>query len=314
MAFSFRLKGKDWFGLYLAVLVFYFVPAIALQLLGNHMKSEPKNLIDLLYMLCIFSFMVFVLLLLATPVLKKIINNIYLNDRPLKYSGDTAEFFFMNIGNLLLSVITLGVYFPWYMTRLMKYLVGKTSYEDNNFCFNGKGLHLFGLLLATLALPIALFSIIIAFLARGHATTMYFTIMSQALAFLIVVPYIYWVYKWVVNITFKEYLITWETSAIPSLGKIFMEMALTLVTVGIYYPAAIAKLYGYFMDRTIVSKMDFKVYSFNVELNYFKVWKFLWIQILLTLITCGIYGAWAYCNVCALILNNTSLSKLETSN
>lgn len=87
MAFSFRLKGKDWFGLYLAVLVFYFVPAIALQLLGNHMKSEPKNLIDLLYMLCIFSFMVFVLLLLATPVLKKIIHShLILTDVTAKFN------------------------------------------------------------------------------------------------------------------------------------------------------------------------------------------------------------------------------------
>src|SRR5271157_1938304 len=122
MAFSFRLKGKDWISLYLAVLVLYIIPTIAIQLLGKQVKNDPKNLINLLYMLCIFSFMLFSLLLLVTPVLKKIINNIYLNERPLKYSGDTAEFFFMNIGNILLSVITLSAYFPWYMTRLMKYL------------------------------------------------------------------------------------------------------------------------------------------------------------------------------------------------
>jgi uncharacterized membrane protein YjgN (DUF898 family) len=308
MNFSFKLKGADWFGLYFAFLVFYFVPAVSMQMLAKAMKENPG---DILAIFCLMFVMILAILILATPILRKIISGVYLNDRPLVYSGKTGEFVLFNIGRGLLSLITLGIYFPWYTTRLMKYLFGRTSYDNNFVSFNGKGLNLFGLLLATLVFPMIIYSVAIVSFAKEYSDNIYFAVGSQAIVFLILIPYMYCIYKWSVNFGFKGYSIQWETRAIPSMGMILGQFLLTIITLGIYYPVALAKLYKYFMNQTAARKQGSLGYSFNVSFKYFDVWKTVWAQLLLTIITCGIYGAWAYCRVIKVFVDNTSIKKIE---
>jgi hypothetical protein len=311
MNFSFTLKGRDWIGLYLAVFVFYFIPAIAMQFFARHMQKDPSNVMNLVVLFSLFIIMMLSMLILATPILNKIINSIHLNDRPLNYSGKIVEFVFLNIGGLLLCIITVGIYFPWYVTKLMRYLVGKTSYNNSNFIFNGKGLHLLGLLAATLLLPMILYSMVIACIGRGLNGGIFFAIFSQIIVFLVMIPYIYWIYKWMMNITYKEYLIKWDTIAIQSMGKILLEMVLTIITLGIYYPVAFAKLYQYFIRRTVICRQDIKTLALNAQFNFVNAWKIVWSQLLLTIVTCGIYGAWAYCRIIDLFISNTSLVKYK---
>ena len=311
MNFSFKLKGSDWFGLYLAVLVFYVVPVIVMQVLGRAMKENPGNMFNLLASFCLLAVMMVAILILATPILRKIIGGVCLNDQPFTYSGRTGEFVLLNIGRGLLSVITLGIYAPWYVTRLLKYLAGRTSFQNTSLSFNGKGLYLFGLLLATLILPMLLFSVAIPLIIKGFAGNIWFAVSIQAVVVLILIPYMYFVYKWSVNAGYRGYSIRWETQALPSMGMILLQILLTIITIGIYYPVALAKLYAYFMNRTIARKQGSVSYSFNASFNYFGIWKTVWTQILLTVITCGIYGAWAYCNVIRVFADNTSVKKLE---
>lgn len=174
-----------------------------------------------------------------------------------------------------------------------------------------KGLHLLGLLAATLLFPMILYSTVVAFVAKGLNGNIAFIIINQIFVLLIMIPYIYWVYKWMMNISYKGYLIKWETRSIQSMVKILKEILLTILTIGIYYPVALTKLYEYFVKLTTASQQGNRVYSFNANYNYLSVWKTMWSQFLLTIITLGIYGAWAYCKVAKLILNNTSLIKAE---
>ncbi len=311
MNFSFKLKGSDWFGLYLAVIVFYFVPVVAMQLLARAMKEDPGNMSNLLAIFCLMVVMILAILFLATPILRKIIRGVCLNDQPFTYSGKTGEFVLLNIGRGLLSLITLGIYAPWYATRLLKYLAGRTSFQNTPLSFNGKGLHLFGLLLATLILPMLLCSVAIPLIIKGFAGNIWFAVVTQAVVVLILIPYMYFVYKWLVNAGYRGYSIRWETQALPSMGMILLQILLTIITLGIYYPVALAKIYAYFMNRTVARKQDSGGCSFNAGFKYFDVWKTVWAQILLTVITCGIYGAWAYCNVIRVFADNTSVKKLE---
>lgn len=311
MTFSFKLKGKDWIGLYLAALAFYGIPAIAIQFISRKMQHDPQNFTNILYFFGLFAVMMFSLLILITPIIKRFIENIYLGDNSLKYSGKISEFVLLNIGNLLLCLITLGIYFPWYVTKLWRYILGRTSYNGNKFIFNGKGLHLLGLLLATIVFPMILYSIAISFFGKGLNDKLTFIVVNQIIVILIMIPYIYWVYKWMMNIGYKNYLIKWETNSIQSMVKILKEILLTILTIGIYYPVAVTKLYEYFIKLTTVSQQEIKVYSFNAKYNYLNIWKIMWSQILLSIITIGIYGAWAYCRIAKLIVDNTSMIKTE---
>jgi uncharacterized membrane protein YjgN (DUF898 family) len=310
--FSFKLKGSDWFGLYLAVIVFYIVPVVAMQLLGRAIKEDPGNISNMLAIFCLMVVMMLAILILATPILRKIIGGVCLNDQPFTYSGKTGEFVLLNIGRGLLSLITLGIYAPWYATRLLKYLAGRTSFHNASLSFNGKGFHLFGLLLATLVFPLIPYSVAVAAIGKGLIGNIWFAVVNQAVVVLILIPYMYFVYKWSVNAGYRGYSIRWETQALPSMGMILLQILLTIITLGIYYPVALAKIYAYFMSRTVAREQGSGGYSFNASFNYFGVWKTVWAQILLTVITCGIYGAWAYCRVIRVFVDNTSVKKLET--
>ena len=107
-----------------------------------------------------------------------------------------------------------------------------------------------------------------------------------------------------VNVKFRNYTISWETTFWNSIGKILLEIFLSIITVGIYYPYARLRLYKYFMDRTVAESETGKK-GFGYEIEARKDFLFLWGQLLLTIITMGIYYPWACCKVTSRILSKT---------
>ena len=54
----------------------------------------------------------------------------------------------------LLTVITLGIYGPWYLTRITRYLVGELSYKEQSLQFTGRGGRLLLIIASTIVIPI----------------------------------------------------------------------------------------------------------------------------------------------------------------
>ena len=61
----------------------------------------------------------------------------------LSFSGNGGEYFGIIIVNWLLTVITLGLYYPWAKARELQYLYGATEFEENRFTFHGTGKEMF---------------------------------------------------------------------------------------------------------------------------------------------------------------------------
>ena len=122
----------------------------------------------------------------------------------------------------------------------------------------------------------------------------------------------YFVYKWMVDVTFKSYQITWETNVWQSLGKIFVEIMLSIITLGIYAPLASLKLYKYFAEKTVaISDNSTKTFGYDIEpLDDFL---FIWGQTLLAIVTLGIYYPWAFCKVRSRILSKTFVEEVEVA-
>ncbi len=61
---------------------------------------------------------------------------------PLRFtfSGDGAEFFRIWFVNILLSILTLGIYSAWGKVRTQKYLYGHTRFAGSGFDYHGKPL------------------------------------------------------------------------------------------------------------------------------------------------------------------------------
>ena len=119
----------------------------------------------------------------------------------------------------------------------------------------------------------------------------------------------YYFYKWQVNVKFRNYTIRWETGFWKSCGKILLEIILSIITLGIFYPLAILRLYTYFLGKTYATSENNRK-GFGYDLENGKDFLFIWGQLLLTIVTLGIYYPWAYCNINSRILSKTYIQQV----
>jgi uncharacterized membrane protein YjgN (DUF898 family) len=61
----------------------------------------------------------------------------------LQFHGKGSDFFGVIIINWLLTMITLGFYYPWAKANKLKYLYGETSLNGDRFAFHGTGKEMF---------------------------------------------------------------------------------------------------------------------------------------------------------------------------
>lgn len=67
----------------------------------------------------------------------------------LEFNGNGTEYFKIWIVNMLLTIITLGLYYPWAKVRSRRYFYANTTLEDRNFEYHATGKQLFlGFLIA----------------------------------------------------------------------------------------------------------------------------------------------------------------------
>lgn len=63
--------------------------------------------------------------------------------KALKFEGTGLEYFKIWIVNILLTIVTLGLYYPWAKVRNKRYLYGNTTLENRNFDYHATGKQLF---------------------------------------------------------------------------------------------------------------------------------------------------------------------------
>lgn len=62
---------------------------------------------------------------------------------PLEFRGSGFEYFKIWIVNLVLIILTLGLYYPWAKVRRNRYFYGNTTLQDRNFEYHAVGKQLF---------------------------------------------------------------------------------------------------------------------------------------------------------------------------
>ena len=64
--------------------------------------------------------------------------------RLLKFDGKARNFFFVGLAAFLLTILTLGLAFPWATTMLIRWRTDHTIVEGRRLRFRGTGSGLFG--------------------------------------------------------------------------------------------------------------------------------------------------------------------------
>lgn len=61
----------------------------------------------------------------------------------IRYDGEIGPLFTLHLTNLVLSLLTAGVYGFWGRTRIRRYILSHISLRDDRFAYHGRGLELF---------------------------------------------------------------------------------------------------------------------------------------------------------------------------
>ena len=302
--FNFNLTGQKLFPFWIMLLVFFMAPYILLIYKMKEITSgDPKSAFILIPA---FLVLFFIATVLSYFIEKISIEGIAYKNKSLVFEGKFGQYIGIVLLGGFLSVITLGIYSPWFIKSIQKFYIDNSTYDSNNPEFQGTGGNLFVILLLTLFLPMIIISGVLGiytFINHTQLSGLY-RVIYQIFIFIIMIPYIYYVYKWCIDIKFKNYTIQWETEFWASCWKILVEVLLSVITIGIYSPLASLRLYKYFAEKTIATSDDGNK-NFGYDIEPKSDFLFIWGQSLLALITLGIYYPWAFCKVRSRILSKT---------
>ena len=306
--FSFKLTGKDLLGLYILFLLFYIIPLTYFMLIGNKQNEEPNPIYILVYFIFLILSSIAVYLLI-TPLLKKVLGGIFIDEDKVVYQGKMSKFFWLNIGGNILSMITFGIYAPWYVKKAYKYILSNTNFKNKHFSFDGKASILLAIVVLSLFIPMIILMILVTVVFKFDTTSIKYQLVMQPTMYLIMIPYLYLTYKWLANIEHGNKTIRWRTTFFSSCKVLYKEWLFALLTIGIYSPIAWANIYRYFIRNTVIETEGQIIYNLDTSIEnriiFIQTWKYFF----LTLLTIGFYTPWAYVNLTKLYLNNSYIQK-----
>jgi len=310
--FKFNLTGQKLFPVWLAYLVLFMIPYIVLITQGMKMIQPGGGDYSAYgYILPSILFLMLVNFAITYFIAKLTIEGIEFKEKPLVFNATFGRFVVVILVGLFFSIITLGIYMPWFIRNVYRFFVDNCSHNNNPFEFKGKGGELFLIFLITFIIPYVII-ITISTLYTLANSSLALSGLFQLITLFVMIPYMYYFYKWMVNLRYKGYSIVWETDSLEACGKIAGQIGLCVITLGIYTPAAVIKLYKYFAERTVaISETGKKKFDYDMELM--PDFLFLWGQTLLIIVTLGIYYPWASCKMVARILGKTSLEETEAA-
>ena len=338
---NFTLKGAQFLPLWIAFFFFFLIPFYFLtQELSNLTASEvPAGGPSTRF----FLYLVIVLGVLFTFVFyssRLILQS--LEFRGLKVICDfhSGKYIGIIISGLVLSIVTLGIYIPWFIRNIHRFFVHGVVYNSHKFAFRGTGGKLFLIMTLAIFIPFIVVGFIVFTILKDNIDIRIYQVMVLSS----LVTIIYLTFKWMVVIRYKDYLIrldtgffqamwkiaielvlavflvfifTWLVSLstvfwlnfdfVPTTGKIIFELVLGVLTLGFYFPMAFIRLFRFFSEHTKSNVVDSKQITMGYDGDQVTDFLYMWKQILLTIITLGIYFPWAFIRIAQRLLSQTFL-------
>lgn len=180
----------------------------------------------------------------------------------LRFHGQGGTLFGIQIVNLLLIVVTLGIYSFWGKVRVRRYLYGQTEFAGDRFSYHGLGMELFmGALKA--------FGLIVLFYVLLVAASMMvgdIAVVLLYLAILVAIPFaLYGAMRYSLSRTaWRGIRFSFRGKLKECLGTYLGGALLTLVTLGVYYPWFHNRMRSYWVNNTYFGNTPFR-YQANAK-------------------------------------------------
>ena len=224
---------------------------------------------------------------------------------PLAFYGRGSEYFRIYIVNTILCLLTLGLYYPWAKEKQLKYMYGKSTFEETPFMFSGTGNEMFkGFIKAFIVLG-ALYGIGFYFMLNESVGLGVLIMYGGILALFPLAIHGSYRYR-MAKTSWKGIRFGYTGNRGELVGIFFKGIFLTLITFGIYSAWFTMNLRRYVLSNIKVGNARF-VYSGDGS-DYF------WMNLrgyFLTLITFGIYSFWWQKDQFEFFVNNLRIQQDE---
>lgn len=223
----------------------------------------------------------------------------------LSFHGKGGEYFGIVIVNWLLTIITLGIYYPWAKAAQLKYLYGATALNNDRFAFHGTGKEMFKGFIKAILIFIVIFGVLFLFI-RLNMPIVGFILFY--LCFIAIVPLaIHGSYRYRMSRTsWRGIRFGYRGDKKELIINFFKWFLLTIVTIGIYGAWMAINLRKYVLGKVRFGDMEFKYDGDGGEFFIINLKGYL-----LSIITLGIYMFWWQSELFAYYIDNLTVNKGE---
>lgn len=307
--FSANLEGSALFKKIIAFLLAYVVCLISAMYMAAEYVMTGYFISILLAMVSG--------LFLEFKVMEYVINSVALGDKRFSFMGSFGTFVGMVVKGSLLSCITFGIYFPWFLRNIIAFFTDNTEFPEKNISFESTGGKLLKYMFLSFIIPLIILIVILALAfnmgnpeALGETSNMVgFMVVYMAGVVVIASLMLFFLYRWYINFIFGNETVKFAATFGETVLFFVVQYILTFITLGIYAFAFEVKLIKFLTEKTEVVDMTtgterFPVFSGGIGEGFLL---FLG-QGLLSLITLGIYAPWAIAKVGNWVINNIEVT------
>jgi uncharacterized membrane protein YjgN (DUF898 family) len=313
--FSFHLEGARVFKYFILMILIILVPVLIALYTNDWDASRDPDLIETLLIALVGLAAILGVLAVYFYIFVLSIQNIEYQEKNADFHGELNEYFRIIARGIALTIITIGIYIPWFARDLYSFFIEKSSYNTDRFQFHARAEKLLVIMVLGVVLPLIILVIVFpehessAIGSSFNLTGYLFNIAESIL----LAPYVFFFIKWLLNIQYRDYHIKFNNDIYEGIGVVLVQSLLSSLTFGIYSPLAALKIYQYFLQKSTIKNEAGKGAQLGYDLDAGGDFLYIWGQLLLTIITIGIYSPWAYTRVMKRVIGKTYLVEEQRS-
>ena len=278
---------------------------------GMPVEESPVNYAPLVYVTMQLIYFV-VSLLLGFFLITECVKGLSFKGESLQPHYELGKYIGLVVKGFLLTIITLGIYYPWFLTKITRFFASGTMYRDQPFAFKGTGVNLFCIMIFVFFIPyIFLFGILyfaITIVVNGGSAL--FAIIAQLclVAILLLLGlYLALVYRWMIDFSYGNSRIVLKVSIPVTMLFMFIQIVLCILTAGLFVPIAVVLIYRYIVGNMRLASEAGEESAFGYQGRVGYDCLYVYGLALLTVITAGIYTPWLISKVGRRLVSNTYL-------
>lgn len=215
--------------------------------------------------------------------------NPIVNPLRLFFQGTGKQLFGIQIVNLLLTIITFGLYYPWAKAAYLKYVYRSTAYGGSHFSFEGTGKEMFAGFIKAIGILAIVYGTFLVLIYSQNTTLAFLGFLLLWAASAVFIPLvIHGMLRYRLSRTTWRGIHFGYRGNLKELMKIFARgLVFTILTFGIYGPWLTIHIRNYTVKHIRFGNVEFAYngeggdfFALNLK-GYF-----------LTLLTLGIYMFW----------------------